>query len=214
MSIQMKKIDISKKLLLKYGVETLSDEELLTVLFSFNNQKIKDDLLESFNNISELFSASIEELSQFINPKEAYLIKIIYELGKRIFTFQEKYPQVTSTEDIVKLLLPSMHLKQEEFRVVLLNSKNKVIGFPVISRGSLDQTIVYPRDVFRPAIVSGAQFIVLVHNHPSGDPTPSEQDILLTRELCLCGKVMGIKIIDHVIIGTEGYASFKLRKLM
>ncbi len=107
-----------------------------------------------------------------------------------------------------------MHLKQEEFRVVLLNSKNKVIGLPVISKGSLDQTTVYPRDVFRPAIISGACFIILVHNHPSGDPTPSEQDILLTRELCLCGKVMGIEVIDHVIIGTEGYISFKLRKLM
>ncbi len=180
MSISIKGIGTPQKRLEKYGVETLTDEELL----------------------------------QFVNSKEAYQIKIIYELGKRIFSFQERYPQITSTDDVVKLLFPIMYLKQEEFRVVLLNSKNKVIGIPVISRGSLDQTVVYPRDVFRPAIISGACFIILVHNHPSGDPTPSETDILLTRELCMCGKVMGIEVVDHVIIGTEGYASFKLRKLM
>ncbi len=214
MSISIKEIDTPQKRLLRYGIENLTDEELLAILFSSDNQKIKDDLLNSFNNISELFSASIEELLRYTNQKEAYQIKILYELGKRIFSFQERYPQITSTDDVVKLLFPMMHLKQEEFRVVLLNSKNKVIGLPVISKGSLDQTTVYPRDVLRPAIVSGACFIILVHNHPSGDPTPSEQDILLTRELCLCGKVMGIEVIDHVIIGTEGYISFKLRKLM
>ncbi len=214
MSISAKEIDTPKKRLLKYGVETLSDEELLTVLFSSKDRKTKNNLLESFSNISVLFSASIEELLQFVTSKEAYQIKIIYELGKRIFSFQERYPQITSTDDVVKLLIPIVHLKQEEFRVVLLNSKNKVIGIPVISRGSLDQTVVYPRDVFRPAIISGACFIILVHNHPSGDPTPSDNDILLTRELCMCGKVMGIEVVDHVIIGMEGYASFKLRKLM
>jgi len=208
MPIRAKEIDKQK-----YDIETLSDEELLKVLFPFNKKR-KKNLLESFNNISELFSASPEELLQFVNPKEAYQIKIIYELGRRIFSFQERYPQIKTTDDVVRLLLPVMHLKQEEFRVVLLNSKFKVIGLHLISKGSLDKTVVCPREVFRPAVISGARFIILVHNHPSGDPTPSEHDILLTRELCMCGTVMGIEVIDHIIIGAEGFVSLKFRELM
>ncbi len=123
MSIPIEEIDTSEQRLLRYGIENLTDEELLTILFSLDNQKIKDNLLKSFNNISELFSASIEELIQSVNLKEAYQIKIIYELGRRIFSFRERYPEISSTEDVVKLLFPMMHLKQEEFRVVLLNSK-------------------------------------------------------------------------------------------
>lgn len=121
----------------------------------------------------------------------------------------------TSTDDVVHLMAPYMvHLKQEQFRVLLLDSKHRVIDHDVVSVGSLDSASVHPRDVFRPAVNRNAAFIFLVHNHPSGDPTPSEEDVLLTRKLCLCGKLIGIDIVDHIIIGRKGFASLKYRNLL
>ncbi|MBU7016702.1 MAG: JAB domain-containing protein [Theionarchaea archaeon] len=92
-------------------------------------------------------------------------------------------------------------LKQEEFRILLLNSHQELIRIQTVAIGVLDAAIVEPASVFRPAIAIGAKSIVVVHNHPSGDPTPSEQDIIMTQQLCMCGKLMGIEILDHVIIG-------------
>lgn len=106
------------------------------------------------------------------------------------------------------------HLKQEEFRVILLNSKKRLIHHQRVSLGSLDAALVEPRQVFRPAIAAQAKFIILVHKHPSGDPTPSEHDILLTQELCLGGKVLGIEVLDHINIGRSDHVSMKDQKLM
>jgi DNA repair protein RadC len=136
-------------------------------------------------------------------------------LGKRVASYCEDTLVIESTDDVVPLVLPHMiFLKQEQFRVILLDPKNRLIRNCIISLGSLDQTIVHPREVFRPAIAHAAASIILVHNHPSGDIAPSEDDVLLTRQLCLCGKVLGIEVIDHVIIGISGYTSFKKRNLM
>jgi DNA repair protein RadC len=107
-----------------------------------------------------------------------------------------------------------MFMKQEAFVVILLDKKNRLIRYHQISLGSLDKALVHPRDVFRHALYAGAPSIIVVHNHPSGDPTPSEQDILLTRELCMGSIVMGIKVLDHVIIGFTEYVSFRERGLM
>ncbi len=211
--------------LARLGTASLSLPELLAILISSGNGKghnvteISSNLLNAFDgNLKDLLSASIEELSSVegIGFAKACQIKAVFELGKRVASFCEKERRlITSTDDVVNLVLPDMmYLKQEEFKVVLLDSKNRVIRTHMVSVGSLDSTLVHPRDVFRPAIVHAAAFIILVHNHPSGDPTPSEQDILLTRELCMCGKVLGIEIVDHVIVGTAEYASMKLRKLM
>jgi DNA repair protein RadC len=122
---------------------------------------------------------------------------------------------IESTDDVVPLVLLHMvFLKQEQFRVIFLDSKNRFIRTCIISIGSLDKALVEPRDVFRPAFTHAAASIILVHNHPSGDPTSSEQDILLTQQLCSCGKILGIEVIDHVIIGISGYSSFKKRNLI
>lgn len=211
--------------LARLGEASLSLPELLAILISSGSGKghnvteITNNLVNTFEgNFKDLFSASIEQLSNVdgIGFAKACQIKAVFELAKRIATFCEKeHRLITSTDDVVNLVLPDMmYLKQEEFKVVLLDSKNRVIRTHVVSLGSLDSTLVHPRDVFRPAIVHAAAFVILVHNHPSGDPTPSEQDILLTRELCMCGKVLGIEIVDHVIVGTTEYVSMKLRKLM
>lgn len=211
--------------LAQLGAEHLSIQELLAILISSGNKKscdvteIANNLLKTFDgNLTDVFSATIQELSRVegIGFAKACQIKAVFELGKRIAAFcREEHPFIKSTDDVVMLVLPHMmYLKQETFKAILLDSRNQVIRFHTVSVGSLDSAYVHPRDVFRPAISHFAASIILVHNHPSGDPTPSEQDILITQELCMCGKILGVEVLDHVIIGKSDYASMKLRKLM
>ena len=149
-----------------------------------------------------VFCASIEQLQQIegIKFSEACKIKATFELTKRIASYcEEEHPVIASKKDVVKLLAPHMKfLPREEFRVILLDAKQKLIRVDTVSLGSLDKALVEPRDVFRPAITAGAASVVIVHNHPSGDPTPSENDVSLTKELCLCGKILDIEVLDHI----------------
>ncbi|MBU7028383.1 MAG: JAB domain-containing protein [Theionarchaea archaeon] len=115
----------------------------------------------------------------------------------------------------MKLLAPHVrYLKQEEFRVLLLNSNKRLIRHQRVSLGSLDAALVHPREVFRPALTAGATSLILVHNHPSGYPTPSEQDIALTEQLYMGGKIVSIEVTDHIIIGFSDHVSLKDQKQM
>lgn len=184
-----------------------------------NAVEVASQLLKVFDgNLGSLFSASVEELSavEGIGFAKACKIKAVFELGKRIISYcrEERLP-VQSSADVVHLVLPHMtYLTKEEFRVILLDSKNKVIAHEIVSVGSLDKTVVHPREVFRPAVSHAAASIILVHNHPSGDPTPSQHDVLLTQDLCTCGKILDIEVIDHIIIGRPDFVSMKYRNLM
>jgi DNA repair protein RadC len=210
--------------LAKLGAETLSMQELLAIIIGTGNSKknvvqVASQLLQHFEgNLENLFSATIAELTEVrgVGFAKACQIKAVFEIVKRVSAFCEQEPPVIhSTEDIATMLMPHlMYLKQEEFHVVLLDSKHKVIKVEKVSMGSLDIAFVHPRDVFRPAVKHSAASIILVHNHPSGDPQPSEQDIVLTRELRMCGNIMDIEVIDHVIIGHADYVSLKHRDLM
>ncbi|MBU7046171.1 MAG: DNA repair protein RadC, partial [Theionarchaea archaeon] len=177
------------------------------------------NLLKTYEgNLIHLFCASNNQLmeTEGIGFKEAQKIKAVFELTKRIAAFcEEDHPKITSKDDVTKLLAPHMmFLPQEEFRVILLNAKQKLIRVETVSLGSLDKALVEPRDVFRPAITFNAASLVIVHNHPSGDTQPSEQDVLLTRELCMCGIILGIEVLDHIIIGVRDHVSFKERGLL
>jgi DNA repair protein RadC len=202
--------------------ENLTDQELLAVIMSGDKKGASDaaaNLLDTFDgHLIHTFCASLEELMQIdgIECKEAYKIKATFELTKRIAAYCEvNNPKIDCKDAVVKLLAPHMmFLPREEFRVILLDSKQKLIRVQTVSLGSLDKALVEPRDVFRPAITAGAASLVIVHNHPSGDPTPSEDDVLLTRELCMCGKILGIDVLDHIIIGKQDHVSFKERGLM
>ena len=203
------------------GAENLTNQELLAVIMSGDKEATTAaaNLLNTFDgNIVFVVTASIEQLMQVegIGSTEACQIKAAFELSKRITAYcEEEHPKITSKDDVTKLLAPHMmFLPQEEFKVVLLDSKQKLIRFATVSVGSLDKALVEPRDVFRPAIASGAASVVIVHNHPSGDPKPSEQDILLTRELIVCGKILGVEVLDHIIIGVSNHVSFRESKLM
>jgi len=208
-----------KERLAKYGADSLSIQELLAVLlfpgYSRNKAiKIAVDLLRTFDgNLINLFTATIHQLTQVkgIGFVKACQIKAVFELGNRIGSYcGEMHPKIESTENVVKLLAPHMrYLKQEEFRVLLLNSKKRLIRHCRVSLGSLDAALVEPREVFRPAIAANAKFIVIVHNHPSGDPTPSKEDALLTQQLCMCGAILGIEVLDHIVIGFSDHVSLK-----
>jgi DNA repair protein RadC len=211
-------------LLAKCGPEELTPQELLEVLISPTCKKEKasdivKDLWETFhNNLIDILTAPIEQLTQVkgIGFARACQIKASFELWKRAASyFEDEHPVIDTKEDVIHLLGPHMvFMKQEAFVVILLDKKNRLIRYHQISLGSLDAALVHPRDVFRHALYAGAPSIIVVHNHPSGDPTPSEQDILLTRELLMCSKIMNIEILDHVIIGFPEHVSFKERGLM
>ncbi len=209
----------------KFGEKSLTDSELLSILLADRNdnshEKIKNavNLLDHFNNdLKELFSSPFERLIQIggINPLDAYHIKAVFELAQRMLSFsEEKRPTLRTAHEIVLLVAPSMvPLKQERFKVVLFDQKGTLICHKTVSVGTLDSTYVHPRDVFKPAVMYSAASLILVHNHPSGDPTPSEMDISMTKELRLCGTILGIEVEDHIIIASSGYTSMKLKNLM
>ncbi|MBU7018362.1 MAG: DNA repair protein RadC [Theionarchaea archaeon] len=202
------------------GAESLTNQELLTVILSGDMEALNaGNLLNTFQgNLVHLFCASVNQLmeTEGIRSQEAYKIKAVFELTKRIAAYcEEDHPKITSKDDVTKILAPHMmFLPQEEFRVMLLDAKQKLIRIETVSLGSLDKALVEPRDVFRPAITFNAASLVIVHNHPSGDTQPSEQDVLLTRELCMCGIILGIEVLDHIIIGKRDHVSFRERGLL
>jgi len=205
-----------------YGPEHLKPEQLLEILISpgyggKTSVEVAADLLQTFGDLKEVVTASIPQLMKVkgIGFVKACQIKAAFELSKRVASYcEEEHPVIASLDDVVKLLGPHMqYLKQEEFRVILLDSKKRLINHQRVSLGSLNASLVEPREVFRPALATGAKYIILVHNHPSGDPEPSDQDILLTQQLCMCGVILGIEVLDHIIIGSD-HISMKDQKLM
>jgi DNA repair protein RadC len=203
------------------GAESLTNQELLAVILSGDIEALTavENLLYLYHgNLVHLFCASVRRLmeTEGIGFQEAQKIKAVFELTKRIAAYcEEDRPKIASKDDVTKILAPHMmFLPQEEFRVMLLDAKQKLIRVETVSLGSLDKALVEPRDVFRPAITFNAASLVIVHNHPSGDTQPSEQDVLLTRELCMCGIILGIEVLDHIIIGVRDHVSFKERGLL
>jgi DNA repair protein RadC len=202
------------------GAESLTNEELLAVVLSGDMEALNAvNLLNLYHgNLVHLFCASVKRLMETdgIGFQEAQKIKATFELTKRIAAYcEEDRPKIASKDDVTKILAPHMmFLPQEEFRVMLLDAKQKLIRVETVSLGSLDKALVEPRDVFRPAITFNAASLVIVHNHPSGDTQPSEQDVLLTRELCMCGIILSIEVLDHIIIGVRDHVSFKERGLL
>ena len=171
----------------------------------------KDDA-ESSLLLNNLIRKNIREMmySYGLTKKQAILMHTVLELNKRISTpVQEEY-KILSPEDAASYLYPKFLTKStEHFAAVLLNSKNRIIGFEIISQGSINSSVVHPREVFNSAIVNHAAGIIAAHNHPSGDPSPSKEDKALTTSLSESGKIIGIPVLDHLIVGCNTYFSFK-----
>lgn len=212
--------------LLKYGAENLTDAELLAIIIRTGSRSetavnLSQRLLlgeKGVNGLRFLVEASIEELGKIkgIGIAKAAQIKAAIEIGKRLASLsQSERPVIKCPGDVRNLLMEEMrYLDKEYFKIILLNIKNQVIHVEDVSVGSLNSSIVHPREIFKIAIRRSSAALILVHNHPSGDPTPSGEDVEITRRLVESGKLLGIGVLDHVIIGDGRYTSLKEKGLI
>jgi len=209
--------------LLKLGTEALSSQEILALILG---RGIKGEsvivtaqkLLTKFGNLKNLASASLEELTQIkgIGPAKAAQIKATFELSKRLENSSSECPKikVKSPEDAIKAAGNQLKgKKKEHFLVLCLDTRNHLINTHKISIGSLDCSLAHPREVFKEAISSCAASVIFMHNHPSGDPTPSEDDIKLTKRLMEAGEIIGIEVLDHIVICDRDHLSMKAKNL-
>jgi DNA repair protein RadC len=199
-----------------HGVEVLSDAELLAVLLQkgtkYENVVDMANRLISRHSFDKLCDCSLSELKEIkgIGDAKGMQILALFELSKRIKSGVIAEKVVNSSEDIAGYYMERMRgLKKEHLIAVFLDSKNKIINDKVISIGTLNSSLVHPREVFKSAIKESANSIILVHNHPSGDPAQSEEDEQITQKLNEVGKLLDIEILDHVIVGKDEFYSFK-----
>ncbi len=204
--------------LIGYGADMLSTSELLAVLLRTGTEKysaigLAEHLLARFDNIRGVAGATIEEMSEVhgIGPAKAAQIKAAIEFGRRLIAASpEERPKIRSPRDVYNLLGPTLRdEKREHFQALLLDTKNGVMRTKTISVGDLSSSIVHPREVFVEAIRHGAASLIVAHNHPSGDPAPSPEDIAVTRRLAEAGELLGIELLDHIILGDDRWSSLK-----
>lgn len=208
--------------LLAAGVQALSNAELLAILLRTGTKTesaldVARRLLSRPDGLQFLAGATLEELQQQkgIGLAKAAELKAALELGRRLAAFNLNRTVIRNPQDVAGLLLDEMRfLDRENFRTISLNTKNQVLGIDNVSVGSLNSSLAHPREVFKDPIRRSAAAIILAHNHPSGDPTPSQEDILVTRRLVEAGRILGIEVLDHLIIGDGRFASLKERNLL
>jgi len=206
----------------KFGEHMLSNAELLAIIIRTGSRTETSVALaqrilaqdKGGEGLTFLYDMSLEQLMSIkgIGRVKAIQIKALMEFSKRIastYSFNNRIT-IKSPHDISRLFMEELrHLQKEVFKVVLLNTKNHIIKCLDISVGSLNSSIVHPREVFSEAVKAGCAAILLLHNHPSGDPDPSTEDIQTTRRLIEAGDILGIKVLDHIIIGDGKYISLK-----
>ena len=203
----------------KFGTEALSAQEILSLILGrgIAGESVTvtaQRLLSQFGSIKGMAGASLEELAQVkgIGLAKASQIKAAFELANRLEGYPElgKKPMVKTPDEVVSLVRGRLKgKKKEHFLVLLLDTRGQLIKISEISIGSLDSSIVHPREVFKEALSASAASVIFVHNHPSGDTEPSEDDIRLTERLAQAGEVIGIDVLDHIIIGDKKYLSLK-----
>jgi DNA repair protein RadC len=204
------------------GENSLSTAELLAIILRVGNQgesviRMAERLLTEFDGIAGLAQADFDELcsSYGMGKAKAAQIKSSLELGRRLLVARpEERPQIRTPGDVANLLMLEMGLlEQEHLRTVLLDTKNRVMRIADVYAGSLNAAVVRVGEVFRAAIRANAAALIVVHNHPSGDPTPSPEDVRVTEMLVQAGELLDIAVLDHLIIGRNRYVSLKERKL-
>jgi DNA repair protein RadC len=205
------------------GARALSSQELLALVIGRGIPgksaiHIAQELLTRFHSVHGVSQATVEELSgvRGIGLAKAAQLSAAFELGRRQDLEPDDVAQysIKDPDSLVKVMRKGIQEKaKEHFMLVLLNTRNKVIAIKTISVGTLNASLVHPREVFKGALMHSASSIILVHNHPSDDPEPSDDDLTLTRRLKDAGRLMGIEVLDHIIITRNGYTSFKEKGL-
>ncbi len=211
--------------LIRFGADKLSSQELLALVAGRgvpgrSVMTIAQELLARFGSIQGISNATIEELSRIkgIGTAKAAQLKAVFELGKRQElereTNYESY-DIRDPQGVVRAVRKTIKDKaKEHFKLILLNTRNKIIGLSTVSIGTLNASLVHPREVFKDAIRHSASSVVVAHNHPSGNPEPSDEDVKITRRLVESGKILGIEVLDHIIIGKDAFVSLKTKGLL
>jgi DNA repair protein RadC len=218
MSSAIHKDEFPREKLINYGADKLSNYELLAIVLNTGTKKenvleLAKRILSKYDNqIKSLCCQSFSSLNRELGIGEAKACKIlaISELSRRLNLPCGESPVIKSAKDLADILIPKIsHLKAEHLIAVYLNSRKRVLRMNTLFIGSLDQSIICSREIFKVAIEENASAVILAHNHPSGDPTPSESDLSSTKEIQKAGEIMGIEVLDHIIIGDNRYWSLR-----
>lgn len=209
--------------LIRDGSGVLSDSELLAIILRTGSAgksavELATDVLSLFAGLKNLVQAGVEELSTIngMGPAKAAQLKAALEIGRRVASVSDiDRPSIKGPEDAAVLVMEEMrHLDREHFCALLLNTKHQVLAKETISIGTLNSSIVHPRELYKTAIKRNAAAVILVHNHPSGDPNPSKEDREITRRLQEAGSIIGIEVLDHIIIGDNKFVSFTVKGMI
>ena len=190
-----------------YGMDIYSDHELLSLLLGISPERLVGGIQEILD-----FPARIPG----IGKRKELAVFAVKELAKRLMRRESRSIEVIhGPEDVAHFAMPYFRQEQKEhFAILMLNTKNHILGLQDISVGSLTASVVHPREVFETAILHHSAAIILLHNHPSGDPTPSDEDISVTKRLVKAGEVMDVQVLDHIILGDGKFASMKEKGLL
>lgn len=203
--------------LFKYGVDNLSNEELIAIIIkcgtkNISSKEIANLILSKYDGINNLRSATINKLTEIkgVGKVKASQIICALELGKRVYySYNDARIKISNTKDVYEKYKNKFNfIKYEKFCALYLDAKKNVIEFKTIFKGTLDRAVVHPREIFKDALLLSASSVICMHNHPSGDVNPSTEDIDITNSLINSGNMIGIKVIDHIIFGNNGYYSF------
>jgi len=206
-----------------YGVQALTTAELLAILIRTGTHErsavsLGEFLLSEFGSIKGVATASVEQIAAVkgLGEVKAGQIKAAIEFGNRLSLFTEDAkPSIGGPRDVANLLMPDLrYQKKEILKSLLMDTKNRVLAIRTVSIGDLSSSIVHPREVFKDAVVISAAALIVAHNHPSGDPTPSAEDVAVTKRLIGAGEIMGIDLLDHIVIGDGVFVSLKERGLI
>jgi DNA repair protein RadC len=201
----------------RLGPENLSGPELLAIILGSGGRgqsalQLASGLLARLGGLRTLLNSPVEELAACpgIGPAKACAVRAALELGRRLGSEVVNRTVIRGPADVAALLMDEMrYLEKEQFRVLLLNTKNQVLAIETVSLGDLTSAIVHPREVFKEAIRRAAAAVILAHNHPSGDPAPSREDSDVTKRITEAGKILGIEVLDHIVIGDNRYISLR-----
>ena len=186
---------------------------------SISSASLAQEIVDVYGGLDGLVGVGLEELMDFRGIGRAGALRIMasFELGRRTIVVrrQREMKKVRSPEDVAWLMIPEMKsLDREHFKAILLNTKNGILKIVTVAIGSLNAALVHPREIFKAAVAASAAGIIIVHNHPTGNPEPSREDKDLTERFARCGDLMGIDLVDHIIIGDDSYVSMRERGLV